>query len=358
MKIKWEKEDFFQLSERMGWTKKGFCDTIGAMLKEKCPFFGRCGGCVWQDLSEKDYLAKKELFIRRAFSDAGLDDIPLKPIVLLPTGIRRRVCFAFYQGHFGFNESHSHKIIEIDSCPLLLPEINTLIPDLHVLIKRLGGAGDCFLLKTDLGVDVHLKDGRGLPDLSRLEILGELAGRTEVVRLVYNNTPIFEKAPSLYQADTFLQPSLEGEKTLVNLVLKNVGKAKRAVDLFCGYGTFTRPLAEAGLSVRGYDSDARSVCTLGENGIQRDLFRNPLMPNELADFDLAVLDPPRAGAKEQVSQLAETQIPRIIMVSCAPKTGARDIKILTSAGWHLVEITPVDQFTYSNHIEMVAVLEK
>ena len=161
-----------------------------------------------------------------------------------------------------------------------------------------------------------------------------------------------------FQADTFLQPSALGEKTLVDLVLKNVGQSKNAVDLFCGYGTFTRPLATMGLSVVGYDSDTRSVSTLGEMGRVRDLFRNPLLPEELGGVDLAVLDPPRAGAKEQVLQLAETQIPRIIMVSCAPKTGARDIKILLDAGWHLTEITPVDQFTYSNHIEIVAVLEK
>ena len=108
----------------------------------------------------------------------------------------------------------------------------------------------------------------------------------------------------------------------------------------------------------GYDNDFRSVSTLGKMGKVRDLFRNPLTPEELADFDLAVLDPPRAGAKEQVLQLAKTNIPRIIMVSCAPKTGARDIKILLDSGWRLIEITPVDQFTYSNHIEIVALLEK
>ena len=142
------------------------------MLEEKCSYFEKCGGCVWQDLSPLDYVAKKELFIRRAFSDAGIDEIPLKPIILLPTGIRRRACFAFYQGHFGFNEAHSHKIIEIDSCPLLLPVMNKLIPDLHSLVQKLGGAGDCFVLKTDIGVDIHIKDRRGLPDLARLEILG------------------------------------------------------------------------------------------------------------------------------------------------------------------------------------------
>ena len=328
------------------------------MLKEKCPYFNKCGGCVWQDLSEQNYLAKKELFIRRSFSDAGINEIPLNPIILLPTGIRRRACFAFYRGHLGFNEAHSHKIIEINSCPLLEPTLNSLISDLRTLTQKLGGEGDCFVLKTEPGVDVHIKDGRKAPDLSRLEILGVLAQNDQIVRLMYNDIPIFQKTPLVFQADTFLQPSSLGEKTLVDLVLENTGDAQKAVDLFCGYGTFTRPLASAGLSVVGYDSDSRSVSILNEMGQVRDLFRNPLLPDELFGVDLAVLDPPRAGAKEQVLQLAETQIPRIIMVSCAPKTGARDIKILLDAGWRLTEITPVDQFTYSNHIEIVAVLEK
>lgn len=327
------------------------------MLKKKCPYFGKCGGCVWQDLSQADYVAKKELFIRRAFSDVGIDEIPLKPIILLPTGIRRRACFAFYQGHFGFNEAHSHKIIEIDSCPLLEPALNALIPDLHALVKKIGGAGDCFILNTQSGVDIHIRDGRGTPDLSRLETLSAIAQNENIVRLTYNNNPIFQKAPLPILPEGFLQPSALGEKTLVDLVLKNVCEAKTAVDLFCGQGTFTRPLMNAGVSVMGYDNDS-AVLSLGKNGCQRDLFRNPLLPEELSGVDLAVLDPPRAGAKEQVLQLAETQIPRIIMVSCAPKTGARDIKILTNAGWCLTEITPVDQFTYSNHIEIVALLEK
>ena len=233
---------------------------------------------MWQDLSQEEYVAKKELFIRRAFADAGIAEIPLKPIILLPTGIRRRACFAFYQGHFGFNEARSHKIIEIDSCPLLESGLNALIPDLRALVQKLGGAGDCFILKTEAGVDIHIKDGKGMPDLNRLEMLGALAQKEKVVRLMYNDTPIFQKIPLVFQADTFLQPSVLGEKTLVDLVVKNVGQAKKAVDLFCGYGTFTRPLLEAGLSVMGYDSDVRSVSTLGEVGSVRDLFRNPLLP--------------------------------------------------------------------------------
>lgn len=326
------------------------------MLKEKCVYFGKCGGCVWQDLSQQDYIAKKESFIRHAFQDAGLS-VTLEPMILIPTGTRRRACFAFSGSHFGFNESKSHKIVDITDCPLLTTTINNALPTLHQTTTQLKSAGDCFVLDTPSGLDIHIKDKKGQPKLAQLEILSALNQESSVVRVVYNNTPIFVKVPLPTTADSFTQPSLEGEQALIQLVLKNIGNAKTAVDLFCGKGTFTAPLLDKGLRAIGYDN-ADAVLNLGSNGAQRDLFRNPLTAEELNGIDLAVLDPPRAGALAQVTQLAQSMISNIIMVSCNPKTAARDIKILADAGWRIQKITPVDQFTYSNHIELVCVLKK
>ena len=339
-----------------------FCDKSeklcynGGMLKEKCVYFGKCGGCVWQDLSPEEYIAKKESFIRRAFQDVGLS-IKLEPMILIPTGTRRRACFAFVGTHFGFNEFKSHKIVEIETCPLLTPALNQVLPILKTTIAQLKSSGDCFVLDTPSGLDIHIKDKNGQPKLAQLEILNTLAQQENIARVIYNNTPIFEKVPLPATADSFAQPSLEGEQALIQLVTENVGNAKTAVDLFCGKGTFTIPLLEKGLSVMGYDN-ASSVLGLGEHGTQRDLFRNPLTANELQGIDLAVLDPPRAGALAQVNQLAQSSVANIIMVSCNPKTAARDIKILIDAGFTLQKIIPVDQFTYSNHIEIVCILKK
>ncbi len=326
------------------------------MLKEKCVYFGKCGGCVWQDLSPKEYTAKKESFIRRAFQDVGLS-IKLEPMILIPTGTRRRACFAFSGAHFGYNESKSHKIVDIDSCPLLTPALNKVLPILKTTVTQLKSAGDCFALGTSSGLDIHIKDKKGQPKLAQLEILNTLAGQENIVRVVYNNTPIFEKAPLTDTADSFAQPSLEGEQALIQIVTENVGNAKTAVDLFCGKGTFTKPLMQKGLCVMGYDN-AVSVLGLGPYGQQRDLFRNPLTANELQGIDAVVLDPPRAGALAQVTQLAQSNVANIIMVSCNPKTAARDIKILMDAGWILQKVISVDQFTYSNHIEIVCILKK
>ena len=326
------------------------------MLKEKCAYFGKCGGCVWQDLSPEDYIAKKESFILHTFKDVGLT-ITLELMVLIPTGTRRRASFAFMGNHFGYNESKSHRIVDISACPLLTEDINSALPLLRKTTTQLKSTGDCFVLETLSGLDIHIKDKKGQPKLEQLEILSTLSQDPSIVRVIYNNTPIFEKGSLPDMADSFAQPSLEGEQALIQLLLENVGKSKKAVDLFCGKGTFTQPLLGKGLKVTGYDS-ADAVKSLGVHGVQRDLFRNPLVPEELQNIDLVVLDPPRAGALAQVQQLAQSDIPTIIMISCNPKTAARDIKILVDAGWKIQKITPVDQFTYSNHIELVCVLKK
>jgi len=326
------------------------------MLKKKCIYFGKCGGCVWQDLSPQDYIAKKESFILHAFQDVGLS-VTLEPMILIPTGTRRRACFAFNSTHFGFNEAKSHKIVNIDVCPLLTPALNKILPILKATVTKLASSGDCFVLETPSGLDIHVKDKRGQPKLEQLETLTALSTNANIVRVVYNDTPIFEKAPLPILANDFAQPSLEGEQTLVQLMLENIGSAKNAVDLFCGKGTFTKPLIDKGLCVTGYDN-ADAVHTIGHNGIQRDLFRNPLVINELDGIDLVVLDPPRAGALAQIQQLAQSTIKTIIMISCNPKTAARDIKILSDYDWQILKIVPVDQFTYSNHIELVCVLKK
>ncbi|MBQ4472041.1 MAG: class I SAM-dependent RNA methyltransferase, partial [Alphaproteobacteria bacterium] len=300
---------------------------------------------------------KKKDFITYAFRDVGLNITP-DPVVLIPTGTRRRASFAFIRGHLGFNAFKSHQIVEIQQCPLLREKINNALPCLRQIIRELNTTGDLFVLDTEYGLDIHIKDKTGVPKLPKLELLSSLSTNKDIVRVIYNDTPIFEKIALPATADSFMQPSFEGEQILITLMMKHIGNAKTAVDLFCGKGTFTKPLLEKGLSVTGYDNAADSVAVLGANGVVRDLFRNPLTSNELAGIDLVVLDPPRAGAKAQIEQVSQTNIPQIIMISCNPKTAANDVKTLVDAGWNIQVIIPVDQFTYSNHIEVVIVLQK
>ena len=327
-------------------------------MTDLCPYFGKCGGCIYQDMPTNDYLEMKKRYVMRCFSDYGLTPV-IEDIVSIPIHSRRRACFAFHKGHLGFNENKSHTIIDIEECRLLTDNLCHILSPLRTFIKSLNGSGDVFVLDTPYGIDMHIKTkSKERPDLALLEKLALFANQNNVVRLLYNNNPIIEQTRLPFPPDVFLQPSEAGEKALVNLMTRHIGTAKTAIDLFCGTGTFTKPLIQAGLTVKGYDSSADSVKTLGTYGVVRDLFRNPLLPTELNDSDIVVIDPPRAGAKAQTQQLAQSAVQKIIMISCNPSSAARDIKILIDNGWQLNPITLVDQFTYSGHVELFCTLSK
>ena len=166
----------------------------------------------------------------------------------------------------------------------------------------------------------------------------------------------------------FLQASRDSEAVLVEVVRQSVGRAKRVADLFAGVGTFTFALAGTA-EVDAFEQDEEAIAALAEavratpklkpvRTHLRDLFRVPLTSRELARYDAIVLDPPRAGAKAQAAALAASNVAKIVMVSCNPGTFARDLRILVDGGYRITRVVPVDQFLFSPHIELVAVLER
>ncbi len=324
-----------------------------------CPYFNICGGCLYQDLSLADYKAKKRRFVIFSFRDAGIDiENILHDTVMIPFGQRRRAMFAFKNGKIGFNALKSDKIVALDKCTALLQEISDFLPILKKLVLDLGGQGDIFVLKSVYGLEVKIIQKKSDLSLKKRELLSDFANHNQLVRLFFNDEPLVQQIILPYQIDSFMQPSEMGEKALIDLILQSIENESSALDLFCGMGTFTKPLLAKNINTIGYDIGADSVKMLGEKGIARDLFRNPLQSNELNMVDMVVLDPPRAGALAQVQELAVSNVKKIIMVSCNPKTAARDCKILLDSGYAITSITPVDQFIYSNHIELVIVLKK
>jgi 23S rRNA (uracil1939-C5)-methyltransferase len=159
--------------------------------------------------------------------------------------------------------------------------------------------------------------------------------------------------------NAFLQATAEGEGALVDAVLRAVGGAGVIVDLFAGLGTFALALQGKVLAVEGARDAALSLKAAANRAQRqlfvdhRDLFRRPLVGSELDRFEAVVLDPPRAGAKEQVPLLARSAVPRIAYVSCNPATFARDAKALSDGGYRLQWIKPVGQFRWSTHVELV-----
>jgi len=169
--------------------------------------------------------------------------------------------------------------------------------------------------------------------------------------------------PVDFPAGSFLQATHDGEAALVSAVRDWLAGCATVADLFAGLGTFAFALAAstrvlAAEAARDVHLACRSAAGRAQRPIEashRDLFRNPLLPDELARFDGVVLDPPRAGAREQVLQLAASTVPRIVYVSCNPSSWARDARVLADAGYRLAELRPVGQFRWSTHVELASV---
>jgi 23S rRNA (uracil1939-C5)-methyltransferase len=275
----------------------------------------------------------------------------------------------------GFHTRASDTLVEIPDCQLLLP---TLLPALNLAeaLAIAGGSrkGEVTVQVTDSegGLDVLVTGGKPLDGPLRMALAAEVE-RFRLARLVWDDELVGMRLPPVQRfgaacvtppPGAFLQATADGEAALLSAVSEAVGDAHRIVDLFAGCGTFALPLA-ARVEVHAVEGDAAMIRSLDQGWRQaqgmkrvtteaRDLFRRPLLPDELKRFEAAVIDPPRAGAEAQVAELAKAGVARIAFVSCNPVTFARDAKILLSAGYRLNWVQVVDQFRWSSHVELAA----
>ncbi|MBB5518119.1 class I SAM-dependent RNA methyltransferase [Amphiplicatus metriothermophilus] len=350
-----------------------------------CRHFGGCGGCALQHAARGFYLDWKRRRIIEALARAGLKDAPAGEAVAIPARTRRRAVFAVRRRGgkvlLGFNARASDRIVGIETCEVLHPALFAALPGLKRLCASLPGEWRAFDLAVTLmenGLDTDLRPARGAsePEGIGLLALREAMEAAGVVRIAMNGEALLTRAPPLVRfagvpvsppPGGFLQASAEGEAALVRLVLAGATGARRALDLFCGVGAFAFPLSQIA-TVHAVDADRAAVAALKAAAAHapcrpvtseaRDLFERPLMGEELEGYDLAVFDPPRAGAKAQAEALAAARVPRVIAVSCNPSTFARDAAILVAGGYRLKAVTPVDQFVYAAHVELVGVFER
>jgi 23S rRNA (uracil1939-C5)-methyltransferase len=279
----------------------------------------------------------------------------------------------------GFTAPRAHHIVAIDACPILAPGLSGAIQAAWAIAETLKPAGkplDIQMTATDSGLDVDVR-GSGTLNAARLAALARVAQMHDLVRLTRHGELVAQRTQPLLRigraqvplpAGAFLQATEEGEATLARLVAGHVGKARRIADLFAGIGTFALHLAERA-RVSAADSDAAAVkaleraatTTSGLKPIEaqtRDLFRRPFVASELNVFDAVVFDPPRQGAEAQARELIKSTVPLVIAVSCDAATFARDARTLIDGGYTIDHVTPIDQFRYSHHVEIVATFQK
>jgi 23S rRNA (uracil1939-C5)-methyltransferase len=343
-----------------------------------CPHFGVCGGCALQHWSEARYRAWKRDLVTSALAQAGLAANVGDLIDAHGAGRRRAVFHARRGTHavleVGFAAYRAHHVVPIDRCPVLAPELDGAIAAAWAFAEVLRPERkplDIHVTASEPGLDV---DVRGSGPL-RPALISQLAGLAQthgLARLTRHGELIAQRAaPTLRMGQArvalppgaFLQATAAGEATLARLVNGYVGDASTVADLFAGIGPFAVRLAERA-RVTAADSDAAAMAALRQAaatpGLKpvetqvRDLFRRPFAAPELARFDAVVFDPPRQGAQAQARALANARVPRVIAVSCNPATFARDARLLADGGYRLVAVTPVDQFRYSAHVEIVA----
>jgi 23S rRNA (uracil1939-C5)-methyltransferase len=342
-----------------------------------CPHYGRCGGCQLQHWGQDPYRAWKASLVVDALAAAGLSIATPECRDAHGEG-RRRVSLHVRKGKSvtaGFMEARSHALIDIDHCPVLVPALAPAFSIGRALGERLGDC-DVAVTATLTGLDVSVRAERKILEREHANLAG-FVGSLKLARLSVNGEVIATAVPPrlrIGQAEValppggFLQATARGEETLAQLVLEGVGKARTVADLFCGIGPFTFRLAERA-KVEAHDNDRAAVAALAAaarttTGLKpiaaevRDLFREPLVPNEMKHLDAVVFDPPRAGAEAQARQLARSAVKTVVAVSCDAQTFARDAAILVAGGYRLTRVTAVDQFKWSSHIEVVGLFRR
>lgn len=350
-------------------------------MSARCTHFGVCGGCTLQNLSASEYRERKRGAVIRALTKQGLGRVEVGELVAVPLASRRRAVFKIARKdgatEVGFHALKSHAIVDMRECLILTPELFTLVAWLRAVFGSVLGIGqhaEAHVTQSDNGIDVGIRANVQLkPFLTAA--LAKAAPQSGVIRVQWNGALAFEGAAPLVHfgkaavklpPEPFLQPTRAGEAILLSHVREATKGAKTIADLFSGCGTFALPLAERA-RVHAVEKDSEMLEALAAAArntpglkpvtiAKRDLFKVPLTPTELNKFDAVTLDPPRAGAQSQALQLAKSKVGRIGYVSCDAISFARDAKILVDGGYRLETVTPVDQFPWSEHIELVAAL--
>jgi 23S rRNA (uracil1939-C5)-methyltransferase len=357
-------------------------------VEPPCPHFFACGGCTLQHWAHAPYLAWKVERLRGTLARERIETEILAPFAADP-GTRRRVTLHARRGsrdaaRLGYKARKSWDLVEIGVCPIADPAIQAAIPALKTLAAPLfehpKSAPSLHVTLSDTGLDVDitgveaksgglsadarmlLADRAAEAGFARVTLAGEVAylARMPQVRL----GPVTVTLPP----GAFLQATRGAEAAMSAFVGEAAAGASRIVDLYCGVGTFTFRLAEIA-PVHAVDSAPEAVAALrtataSARGLKaitteaRDLVRRPLLAQDLRHTDLAVFDPPRAGAAEQARELAGSGVGRVIGVSCNPATFARDARTLLDAGFRLDRVLPVDQFLWSPHVELVGVFNR
>jgi 23S rRNA (uracil1939-C5)-methyltransferase len=354
----------------------------------RCPHFGSCGGCALQHLQDNAYAAWKLTQLETALARRGFGSVEIMPLVRARPAERRRAEFAAIrtaaQTIIGFHAYRSRTVVDMQDCAVLAPAIVALLSPLRNFLHRAlpkTRTADILVTQTETGLDLLVSHAPP-PERTEREAIAAFAAAQDLARIAWRvrgETPeilVQRRVPQVRFADiavdlppgAFLQATRSGEDAIVAATLQGTAGAGRVADLFAGCGTISLALSARFRvhAVEGAKDLADALTAAGRRAQRagrltvemRDLSRRPLLPEELESFDAVVFDPPRDGAAAQALEIARSKIARVVGVSCNPATFARDARILVDAGFRLLRVTPIDQFLWSPHLELVGVFDR
>jgi 23S rRNA (uracil1939-C5)-methyltransferase len=358
------------------------CTAGPAHREPPCPWVGACGGCPWQHVDYATQVAAKERNVLESLKRiAGV--IPRRPLPILAApsewAYRHRIrLHTDARRALGYRRPRSHDLVEIGHCVIAEPELSAVLPALRALLPSLATAiDDVEIASNGRGAVVIDLSARGrfaerdgatlqawLHATSRVAGLG-LRGRDWTRRfgdttLTVHASP--DSPPTTQRLGSFTQVSPAGNRLLVRTVVDLVDPGATVLDLFCGAGNLSLPIARVAASVVGVDQDEGGVADaaasaraagLGTVRFETAAADRFLRRRGLAGAALVILDPPRTGAAQVVAQLARLEPPRILYVSCDPATLARDVRALAGAGYTVDRVQPIDLFPQTEHVETV-----
>lgn len=349
-----------------------------------CRHFATCGGCQLQhadDAALADFVTER---VVNAARGQGLEPAELLPVHLSPSHSRRRAGLHGLRtargAVLGYREGGSHRVVDLAECPVLHPSLTALIGPLRKFVAAHGP-------KAMVGIDLTLADQGVEASLSHfpLEGLGPTEAALDFARehglarlsvdqgygpeTMWEPEPVtvtLAGVPVSLPPGAFLQATHDAENRMAADAAAWLEGARMVADLFAGLGTFAFALKE-GRKLLAVEAEQAAHLACKNAGartggsvlaLHRDLFRAPLQPAELNRFDAVLLDPPRAGARAQIAEIAASTLTRVVYVSCNPSSWARDAAVLAEAGFRLSKLRPVGQFRWSTHVELVSLFER
>jgi 23S rRNA (uracil1939-C5)-methyltransferase len=366
-------------------TLREVLEPSGDRVEPPCPHFVACGGCALQHWAHEPYLAWK---VERLMGTLARQRIEAEvmPAFAATPGSRRRLALHARKGtaaaaRLGYKARKSWDLVDIAVCPIADARLQAAIPAMKrlaaPLFEHAKSAPTLHVTLTETGIDIDIsgveRRSGGLSADARLQV-AERAAEADFARVTFDGEVAYQARQPLVRlgaatvalpAGAFLQATPSAEVAMAAFVTEAAAGAARIADLYCGVGTFTFRLAQiAPVIAADFAPEAVRALTSalagapGLHGVAaeaRDLVRRPVLAEELKRVDVAVFDPPRAGAAEQTAELARSNVGRVIGVSCNPATFARDARVLLDSGFRLERLLPIDQFLWSPHLELVGV---